>query len=257
MKISKSALIRVIRFACVAVFACALAYVAYTKYNYAVAENEYAELSEENSVVVTEQVTEETSQSLETETAYEETTISVDYNALKAKNDDYVFWLSACGDRISYPVVQTGDNDYYLHRTFSGKRAYSGCVFADCRDNVDGSFVRLYGHSMKNGTMFRKLIGYKSEDYFKNYPSFYVYTENEVQKYDIFSVMKVSADNVPVISNEADEEERQKALEQMNGSSLYSTGRTAEFDDKIISLVTCDVANDKYRVIINGKLVKE
>jgi hypothetical protein len=69
--------------------------------------------------------------------------------------------------------------------------------------------------------------------------------------------MKVSADNVPVISNEADEEERQKALEQMNGSSLYSTGRTAEFDDKIISLVTCDVANDKYRVIINGKLVKE
>ncbi len=83
----------------------------------------------------------------------------IDFGGLKALNPDIVAWIRCEELGIDYPVVQGADNDYYLHRTFTGEDHIAGCIFMDCRNSADFSDQRtiLYGHNMKDGSMFGRL----------------------------------------------------------------------------------------------------
>ena len=102
----------------------------------------------------------------------------VDFAALKAANPDTVGWLRIPGTRIDYPVVQTTDNEIYLHTDFNGNPDRYGTVFLDCDSSADfsGRNNLIYGHHMRDGSMFKEVAKFKDREYFMAHRYFELYT---------------------------------------------------------------------------------
>ncbi|MCC8128257.1 MAG: class B sortase [Clostridiales bacterium] len=114
----------------------------------------------------------------ETEPQETEYVSPVDFDALIAENPDTVGWIRIADTNIDYPIVQAEDNSKYLHMDFSGADSAYGAIFLDCDSDSDlqGWNNPLYGHHMKNGTMFRDVVKFKEEDFFKEHRYFEIYT---------------------------------------------------------------------------------
>ena len=97
----------------------------------------------------------------------------VDFEALREINSDVVGWIFIEGTNINYPVVQGRDNSYYMNRLFDGSTNGAGSIFMDYRNEADMSCRNtiLYGHHMKNGTMFQQITGYKQQDFYDQHPT--------------------------------------------------------------------------------------
>ena len=93
---------------------------------------------------------------------------AIDFAVLDSQNPDVVAWIQIPGTQINYPVVQGKDNDYYLHRDLNGQKSTAGTIFLDYADQADFSSLHnvLYGHHMKNGSMFKDISRYKDQGYF-------------------------------------------------------------------------------------------
>ena len=118
----------------------------------------------------------------------------IDHAALKKAQPNYKGWLYVPCLEISYPVVQGPDNDYYLHHTFEETENVAGCIFIDHECNADLSSYNtfIYGHNMKNGSMFgslRKLI--TNSKPIQDDPYIYFYTEDGVYAYRTYSFHRV------------------------------------------------------------------
>lgn len=105
-----------------------------------------------------------------------------DFNRLCRINSDTVGWLFIPGTKINYPIVQTTDNDKYLHTGFNGEDNVAGTIFLDYESDSDlmGKNNILYGHNMKNGTMFRDLVQFKNKEFFEEHKYFQIYTMDRV-----------------------------------------------------------------------------
>ena len=92
---------------------------------------------------------------------------AIDFSALDSQNPDVVAWIQIPGTQINYPVVQGKDNDYYLHRDLNRQKSTAGTIFLDYADRADFSSLHnvLYGHHMKNGSMFKDISRYKDQGY--------------------------------------------------------------------------------------------
>lgn len=108
----------------------------------------------------------------------------IDFDELIRENPDTVGWIKMPGTRIDYPIVQGTDNDFYLNHDFYGKKSAGGVIYLDYESQGDflGRNSILYGHNMKNGSMFKDLVRYKDEAFFKEHRYFTIYTpEREIQ----------------------------------------------------------------------------
>ena len=114
----------------------------------------------------------------ETRPAQEEQTITIDFDQLLAQYPNAVGWLYCEGTTINYPVIQSDDNDYYLRRLPNGTHNTAGSLFADyrCGEIGETNNYIIYGHNMKNGTIFSSLTKYKSQSYYDEHPVLYFYT---------------------------------------------------------------------------------
>ena len=110
--------------------------------------------------------------------SYREGEMPVDFEALRKVNPDIIGWIVIPGMEISYPIVQGEDNDYYLKHTFDKAENASGCIFVEVENSPDFSDNNtfVYGHNMKNKSMFAKLNRYQEEDTFRKNPEFVIYT---------------------------------------------------------------------------------
>jgi len=121
----------------------------------------------------------------------------IDLSAFTAQNKDFVGWIMIHGTPINYPVVQGPDNDKYLHRTFNGHHNAAGSIFMDYRATraFDTPIVFLYGHNMRDGSMFASLFRYLDNPEFMGlYPDIIVLTaDGEVLTYYIFHVRTTHA----------------------------------------------------------------
>ena len=133
--------------------------------------------TEEESTTVLEEETEEETQR-ETEPPY---VSPINFEELAAINPDIVGWIRIPDTNIDYPIVQAADNDTYLHKSFEGEETSAGTIFLDFESQSDmrGYNSILYGHHMKNGSMFKDVVKYKDEDYFKEHQYFEIYTPKE------------------------------------------------------------------------------
>lgn len=182
----------------------------------------------------------------------------VDFSNLKKINSDLVGWLLIESLDISYPVVQTDNNDYYLHRTFEKKDNFAGCLFMEYQNSSDFSDNNtiIYGHNMKNGSMFGKLHKILDDGVYNKDPYFWVYTEEKVYKFHIFSARTVGVSSESYTIRFATPEDFQEYLNNVAGKSeLKCDDVDVDASDKIMTLSTC-TGDDSTRFVIQGKLVR-
>lgn len=181
----------------------------------------------------------------------------IDFSALQSINSEVVGWIDFPGLTVSYPVVQGEDNQVYLKRTFSGERNAAGAIFMDnrnCKDMTDQNTV-IYGHNMKNGSMFGMLKRYQDKTFYQEHPYFYYYTQDEIYRCDIVGIYSVRADisEYPV-TFKSDEEYAGYQKKVLERSQIKTpTGVTPA--DQLITLSTCN-NNESTRFVVQAKLKK-
>lgn len=187
------------------------------------------------------------------------------YVGLYEENSDLAGWLSIEGMKINYPVMQCGDDEYYLHHDFYGNEDKYGCLYvrktADV--NTPGTNFVIYGHNMRDGSMFGDLDFYKDEDFFKEHSLISFDTLYEERTYEIVAVFlsRVYREDEEVFKYydfyEADtQEEFQDFYENIKSMSLYDTGVTAEYGDTFITLSTCAYHVEDGRLVVVAKRVE-
>lgn len=224
---------------------------------YQAGNEEYQELS---SYVRAAVVPQQEKEQPDEEKEEEEQVLLIDFVQLKEKNPDLVGWIYAGNFGISYPVVKGTDNEYYLHRTFEGQYNGSGCIFADY--TASGSFddynTFLYGHNMKNGTMFGSLKKLLREDgLYDDDPYFYIYTEDYIYKYIIYSYYITPPDSDSYNPVET-KEEYGDYLGRVLKKSSYDCGVKPEGDAPTVSLSTCSGSGEnKQRFVVHGVMTEK
>ena len=102
----------------------------------------------------------------------------IDFEALQTENPDVVGWIRIPDTRIDYPILHTDDNETYLDTDFDGNKSVYGSIYLDCDSSPDfrGWNNPIYGHHMKDGSMFKDVVRFKDPEYFKEHQYFEIYT---------------------------------------------------------------------------------
>ena len=181
----------------------------------------------------------------------------IDFTQLLAVNSDIVGWLRIRALDISYPVVQGEDNDYYLHRTFEKTDNFAGCLFVNSYNmgNFTDQNTIIYGHNMKNGSMFGKLKNFNDPEVFKKSRYFWIFTPDFIYQYRIFSASVVDKTGLTYQISFTDEEFDQFISRAYSDSVVDNQGVTVTKDDRIVTLSTC-TGDDATRFVVMGRLAQ-
>lgn len=186
------------------------------------------------------------------------------YQELYEENSDIIGWLSIEGTQINYPVMQCGDDEYYLHHDFYGEESKYGCLYVRDRADVDdGTNFTIYGHNMKDSAMFGELDLYKQESFYSEHTAIFFDTLYERRVYEIIAVFlsQVYDEEEEVFKYyqfyEAESrEEFASFYENVKALSLYDTGVEASFGDTFITLSTCAYHVTDGRLVVVAKRVE-
>lgn len=182
-----------------------------------------------------------------------------DINVLYEMNKDTIGWLIIPDTVIDYPVMYTPQEpEYYLNRNFDKKYSRSGIPFADanCSFDMDSDNIIIYGHNMKNGSMFTDLLDYKEKGYWEEHKEIIFSTLFNDRRYEIIAALYVNAADMKEIgiiySIEFPSKDKFDVyIDYIMEKSLYETGIDAAYGDKLITLSTCSyhVKNGRFVVI--------
>ena len=185
--------------------------------------------------------------------------IEVDFDKLKSVNEDVVGWIyvDALQD-ISYPIVKGKDNQTYLHQTYEKNYNFAGTIFVDYENSGDFSDCNtlVYGHNMKNGSMFGHLKKFREDDrLYKQDKYFWILTPERNYRYEIISAYTTGVNSDTYTLFKGPGEEFEKYLETIKGYSEIQTDDTdLTIKDKIVTLSTC-TGNESTRFVVQGKRV--
>lgn len=173
---------------------------------------------------------------------------SLDLAALQAVNRDVVGWIYLPHSEISYPFVQGKDNNEYLRQTYNGNQNASGSIFMDyrCEGNLSGQNTILYGHYMKNGTMFGGLAQFRTKSYWESHRYFYLMTQDGTYRYEVFACGQVAPDAFCYQTSFADAAAFQSFLQNIAEVNDLETGVVPREGDPVLTLSTC-AENDRSR----------
>lgn len=165
--------------------------------------------------------------------------------------------IDACD--IAYLVTQTTDNKTYLSVGYDRKESRSGAIFLDYRCDVEASPLTghyiLYGHNMRNGSMFHNLMKYKDEDFFYANPTFRFDTLYEDYEWEIFSAYVTSTDFYYIQTAFSGDEEWLGFLNTVQQKSMFETDVQLFADDVVLTLSTCSYEFDNARFVIHARLI--
>lgn len=182
------------------------------------------------------------------------------YKELYEMNNDMAGWLSIEGTEIDYPVMYTPeDQNYYIHIAFDGTEAYSGCLFIGVNWDETTNQTIIYGHNMKNRTMFGTLLDYVSEQFAAEHPIKFdtLYEEHE---YTVIAAFYSKIYNEEIneegfryyyYTDLSDEKTFNSYIEQVMEESLYETDTEVEFGSRILTLSTCShhITDGRFAVV--------
>ena len=167
--------------------------------------------------------------------------LETDLSALQQVNEDVLGWICIPDTPLSYPLLQAEDNQTYLTRAWDRTPNSGGSVFLECKSSPDFSDFNtiVYGHRMKNDSIFGSLRYYRDQAYLESHPCVYIVTAGDVRRYEIFSAYEA-----PVVSSTyrlyiEDAAGKQAALEYFVSSSVLESVLTPTVDDQILTLSTC------------------
>lgn len=184
------------------------------------------------------------------------------YEQLHPMNEDYVAWINIPNTHVDYPVMYTpNDPEFYLRRDFDKKYANAGTPFVGADCDIDSLVTIIYGHNMKNKTIFGDLDKYKSIDFCKQNPTFTIETEKEVRTYKVFAnvVTDFSHDDAfgyHEFVGDISENDYNTLVNWCITRSPYQLDDRPEYGDQIAILSTCSYHDDNGRYILVGYRVE-
>lgn len=180
---------------------------------------------------------------------------SINFETLKAKNNEVVAWLFNENGIINYPVMHTDNNQYYLNHLIDGRKNVNGSIYIDYRNSSDFTDYNtiFYGHSMKNGTMFASLLRYRNHSYFAEYPCFYLYTPNGNYRAEIVSAYETDINDI-VYDYVRSENQFENLIRHVKSRSRYDTNLEVTTNDTLVTFSTCAYSSDNARFVVVAKL---
>lgn len=173
---------------------------------------------------------------------------NIDFGELKKLNKDIVAWIKIPGTRINYPIVQGSDDEEYLHRTFLKKRNSSGAIFLEvkCKKDFTSENNIIYGHHMRNGTMFADLVKLRDQRFVKKHDLIRLYLPEKTIDLTIVSAYAGKVQRIPIAfkSKEAKEEWED---EIKNRSEIISRKK---LEVRIYTFVTCSYERENNRTYV-------
>ena len=169
-------------------------------------------------------------------------------------NEDIIGWIKIDNTVIDYPLLQSLDNSYYLTHNYKKEKSTHGSIFlkSECDFKDKNSNLIIYGHSMKDGSMFKQLLDYKDKTFFNLHKTIKIATKTEEYKYQIVAVFKSKIyyqDEQDVFKyyNQTrfeDEQEYNRFVNNAKKEGLYDTGVSAKYGEQLITLITCEYSQE-------------
>ncbi len=185
----------------------------------------------------------------------------IDFESLTAQYPDVYAWIRIPGTNVDYPIVQReGDNGYYLNHTVDGRKRVEGAIFTEDYNQKDfeDPNTLIYGHNMKNGSMFKTLHKYKDRKFFEENRDVYIYQEGKVLKYKIFAAYTYDSRHLMLSFDFKDdiiyETYINSVLTKKDISSNIDVTVPITVKDKIITLSTCN-GNPNQRYLVQAVLL--
>ena len=236
-------------------------------WNYHLSNSEYDEIANDF-VVINDDAVAEPSEDEELSEAVTETTIaseepqkiwyeqiSVDLDGLQAKYPNIAGWLyQEGGTAISYPIMYSEEDSYYLHKTYKGTYAYAGSIFMETLNNRDfnDSHTIIYGHNMRNGSMFGTLKYLRKDGYMDAHGYFEIFLNDEIRRYQVFAYEVVMSDSWVYQVPFGVTEDFTDFINTIYSKSEVDTGVEVTNEDKIITLSTCYGSNTDKRFVVHA-----
>ncbi len=197
---------------------------------------------------------------IEEEIVDEDTSLTVDFEILKEKNSEAVGFIKVNGTKIEYSVVKHKDNFYYLTHSFDRSYNKYGWIFANFENKFDGTDknITLFGHNMRNGSMFGTLKNVLTEEWQSNEDNHKVLFITEEGKfiYQVFSTYKIYKEEYFATSNFKDDSEFLTFINKIKKRSNKDYNVEVTENDQILTLSTCH-SNNNYRVVLHAKKMYE
>lgn len=189
--------------------------------------------------------------------------IPIDFKSLKEENQDIYAWIRIPGTVVDYPILQSDlDDDYYLNHTVEGKEGLPGSIYTESMNSIDFTDRNtvIYGHDMRDGSMFGELSLYVDSDYMKKHSTVFIYTPEHSYTYKIFAA--VTYDDRHILHNfdfskkEGLSEFLDSLASTRNMNSYIDKDISVDSSDRIITLSTCN-GNDNQRFLVEAVLIDE
>ena len=184
---------------------------------------------------------------------------SVDFKSLKETNKDAIAYIKVSGINIDYVVVKGKDNSYYLNHNFEKKWNSAGWIFADYHNKFDETDknIIIFGHSMKNGSMFGTLKKILDKDWYENEENHEIVlvTEMGTYYYQVFSTYSIKPEDYYINTVFQNNDEFDEFVKKLKSRSVYDYKVDVSGEDKILTLSSCTAYGSK-RVVLHAKLIK-
>lgn len=176
-------------------------------------------------------------------------------------NEDIVGWITINDTKIDYPILQAEDNDYYLDRNYKEEYAPAGSIFMDYRNNVaeENKNTIVYGHRMKDNTMFNMLTNYLDEDFVKDHQTVQYDTMYGSYDAEVFAAYYTTTEFDYIQTEFASDQEYGGFLQEVKDKSEIKTDFDVTEEDEIVTLSTCDYTldPDEGRLVVHAKIVNK
>lgn len=185
--------------------------------------------------------------------------ITVDFEKLRSINQDVIGWIYVEAlEGVNYPIVQGEDNEFYLHKTYEKNYNFAGTIFVDYENSSDFSDCNtlIYGHNMKNGSMFGSLKKFtEDQSVYDKSRYFWILTPEKNCRYEIVSAYTTGVDSDTYTLFKGPGEEFEQYLKNSRGySEIKTEAEELNIKDKIVTLSTC-TGNESTRFVVQGRLV--
>lgn len=250
---------KIILIFCVIIFVCGISYIGIYFYN------DYKNKKANENILPEIEIDVEEKEEIKIEETKTERMLQLE--ELQKENNEIVAWLEIEGTNINYPILQADDNDYYLTHNYKKEKVNGGSLFLDKDfDLVNGSSNYLiYGHRMKNGTMFEDLMKYRKKSFYEEHKQIKFTTNEEDCLYEILAVFYSrvyykSEKNVfryYFFVNAENEQEYNDFVNNAKKVSIYDTGVDAEYGEQLLTLSTCEYSQEDGRFVVVAKKVTE
>ena len=189
------------------------------------------------------------------------------YDPLYEQNSDFFGWIRIKDTQIDYPVMHTPrENEYYIHRAFYGDYSESGMIFIDGACPADGNHYLMYGHHMRNGSMFGELPKYQEYTFYRDHKIINFDTRYELRDYEIAAVFYAEVYNVEdepyhfcyyKYADLTDPYTFAEYVANVKALSIYETGIYPEYGDDLITLSTCNYHTEDGRFVVVARRIKD